>query len=82
MVRPVGGDSLVYRPSDLNVSMGNVLPDSLLISMQMPPEVQHSDLGDSHKEEEDVANPPRKLYTYYFGGAFTGKISIPRSVGL
>ena len=36
MVRPAYGNSLTYVPNAYNTSHGNPLPDSLLMSMELP----------------------------------------------
>ncbi len=76
MVKPAGGNSLTYVPSEHNLTSGNPLPDSLLLQMQMPPGAEglQAEIGglESHKETQDEERPPKKLYSYYFGGAFNG----------
>ena len=77
-MRPEDGtSSLTYVPNVYNTSRGSPLPDALLISMKLPPEVPEEDSYMSHKAQDEAERPPKQMFKYYFGGRFLdGKFKI------
>lgn len=71
-VKPFSNE-MTYTPSEVNASHGNALPDSLLISFQLPADTDptgDTNMGSSEKEQEEHERPSKHLYSYLFQGEY------------